>query len=57
MFICEECAKNRGMSEYFLFAPLSRGPCEDCGKGAVCIDVHHSAVKDFVHADKKATGA
>lgn len=38
MFYCDACArKNKWPDEFWL--PRSRGPCEVCGKVAVCNDV------------------
>jgi hypothetical protein len=35
MFYCEKCRKKQGWSETF---STSHGPCECCGRTAVCYD-------------------
>jgi hypothetical protein len=47
MFYCEECRKRNGYPEAFL--NYTRGPCEICGKVAVCHDVHHSKLPARYH--------
>jgi hypothetical protein len=38
MFYCEPCAKKNDWPHEF-YLPMSRGPCEVCGKTATCVDV------------------
>lgn len=41
MFYCAPCQiKN----DWPISFSMSRGPCEECGKVAVCFDVHHSQI-------------
>ncbi len=53
MFYCEPCAKKNGWP-YPIWSIPSRGPCEVCGKTAVCVDVHHSALKQSSPNTSKA---
>lgn len=41
MFFCDACAKERGWPQSMF---KSKGPCEMCGKVAVCNDVKSSAL-------------
>ena len=43
MFYCDPCAKKNEWQEGFM---KSRGPCEICGRVALCNDVPSSALPD-----------
>jgi hypothetical protein len=45
MFYCEKCGKkNQWPTDFFI--PQSHGPCEMCGRPALCFDVPSSRLPD-----------
>jgi hypothetical protein len=44
MFYCQPCAAKNDWP-HFYGMPLSRGPCEECGKQASCVDVPSASLK------------
>jgi hypothetical protein len=42
MFYCDDCRKKNQWPESIF--SKSRGPCEVCGKQAICNNVHHSSL-------------
>lgn len=45
MFYCQQCAAERKWP-YFYGLPMSRGPCELCGKVRSCADVPSRALPE-----------
>ncbi len=43
MFYCDECGTKEGWPTDF-YLPMSKGPCECCGKVRGCFDVPSSAL-------------
>ena len=44
MFVCDECAKENNVDNFYMMLFRSYGPCEMCGKTRSCGDVPCHAI-------------